>query len=465
MAPETSGRPATEVRRPAPVSLPTALTIAGSDSGGGAGIQADLRTMAAHDTFPTSVVTSVTAQHTRGVDRSTVLDEADVRAQYEAVVDDFDVGAAKTGMLGTAEIVRTVSDCLATADFPVVVDPVMVATSGDRLLSRAGERAYEDLLSAATVVTPNRREAAVLVGDETDAGPSARSAGERLVELGAHAALVTDGHGAEDTVCDVLVTTEGVHEFEHPRIDTEATHGTGCSLSAAVAANLSTGLGVEAAVAGAIDFVARAVRYPLDVGQGAGAVHPLAGRRNRASERETVASVRDLVRRFVDADVSPLVPEVGMNVAGATPYAESTDEVAAVEGRLTRTMGGVEPTAGVRFGASSHLARFLLAARDHEPSLRFATNCRLSSATREGLASLDAPVEWFDRTAEPEDASTMDWAADRVFGRPGESPRAVADEGAVGKEPMIRVVGATPDEVAGIVGHLRGVAARGTPTS
>ncbi|MFB6251455.1 MAG: bifunctional hydroxymethylpyrimidine kinase/phosphomethylpyrimidine kinase [Halobellus sp.] len=451
--------PDSKPRRPAPVSLPTALTIAGSDSGGGAGIQADLRTMAAHDTFPTSVVTSVTAQHSRGVERSTILDRTDVRAQYEAVVEDFDVGAAKTGMLGTADIVRTVRDCVATADFPVVVDPVMVAMSGDRLLDRAGEEAYEDLLSVAALVTPNRQEAAVLVG-ESDDDPAPRAAGAQLLEMGADAALVTGGHGDGATVRDVLVTDDGVHAFEHPRVDTRATHGTGCSLSAAVAANLSRGLGTEAAVAAATDFLSRAVRYPLDVGQGAGAVHPLAGHRNEANERKTVVAVRDLVNRFVEADVSPLVPEVGMNVAGATPYAESVDEIAAVDGRLTRTMDGVEPTASVRFGASSHLARFLLAAREHDTDLRFATNCRLSSATHEGLESLDAPIARFDRTAEPTDADTMDWAADRVFGRANEPPQAVADEGAVGKEPMIRVVGATPDEVAGVIGHLRGVAAR-----
>jgi hypothetical protein len=113
-------------RRPAPVSRPVALTIAGSDSGGGAGVQADVRTMAAHDTFPTSVVTAVTAQHTRGVERSTVLDTADVRAQYDAVTDDFAVGAAKTGMLGTAEVVRTVAECVDDRPFPLVVDPVAI---------------------------------------------------------------------------------------------------------------------------------------------------------------------------------------------------------------------------------------------------------------------------------------------------------------------------------------------------
>ncbi|MFC6872236.1 bifunctional hydroxymethylpyrimidine kinase/phosphomethylpyrimidine kinase [Halobellus marinus] len=447
-------------RRPAPVSLPVSLTIAGSDSGGGAGIQADLRAMAAHETFPTSVVTSVTAQHTRGVERSTVLAPDDVRAQYEAVADDFAVGAAKTGMLGTADVVRTVRACVAEATFPLVVDPVIVATSGDRLLDSAGERAYEDLVGEATLVTPNRDEAAVLVGsDGTE--PTPREAAERLLEMGADAALVTGGHGGGDTVRDVLVTDSGVREFAHPRIDTAATHGSGCSLSAAITANLARGRDLEAAVRAGITFASRAVRYPLDVGGGPGAVHPLVEVRNDAEAQSTVATVRGLVDQFVEMDVGPLVAEVGMNVVGATPYAEAIDETAAVEGRITRTLDGVEPNRGVRFGASSHLARFLLAAREHDPALRFATNCRLTASTRRGLETLDAPVAWFDRTAEPDEASTMDWAADRVFDRADEPPRAVADEGAVGKEPMIRVVGGTPAEVGSLVEHLLDEAAAG----
>ncbi|MFB6091826.1 MAG: bifunctional hydroxymethylpyrimidine kinase/phosphomethylpyrimidine kinase [Haloquadratum sp.] len=471
-------------RRPAPVSLPVSLTIAGSDSGGGAGIQADLRTMAAHDTHPTSVVTSVTAQHTRGVARSSVLDPDDVRAQYETVVDDFEVGAAKTGMLGTADVVRTVTALVSDASFPLVVDPVMVATAGDRLLDPAGERAYADLVSEATLVTPNRDEAAALVDGAsgsaaTDDVPAAsgsdltpREAGAQLVERGADAALVTGGHGDDDVVCDVLVTAEGAREFVHPRIDTAATHGSGCALSAAIAANLSRGHDLESAVADAVGFAARAVRYPLDVGRGPGAVHPLVGKRNAADARATIDAVRGIVERFVERDVRPLVPEVGTNVVGATPYAEAVDETAAVEGRITKTIDGVEPNSGIRFGASSHLARFLLAAREHDPDLRFATNCRLSEETRRGLSALDAPVAWFDRTAEPADAATMDWAADRVFDRteewshaatagPAAGPYAVADEGAVGKEPMIRVVGETPEAVAATVERLLGDAADG----
>jgi hydroxymethylpyrimidine/phosphomethylpyrimidine kinase len=441
-------------RTPAPVSLPVTLTIAGSDSGGGAGIQADIQTMGAHETFPTSVVTSVTAQHTQGVERATVMDEEDVRAQYDAVADDFDIRAAKTGMLATAELVRTVHQRVATADFPLVVDPVMVATSGDRLLDEAGERAYEDLLDEATLVTPNYDETLVLTGIDPRNGDGPREAGQRLVEMGADAALVKGGHADGETVTDVLVTLDSVQEFPHPRVDTLATHGSGCTLSAAITANLARGVGLESAIERASNFVERAIRYPLNVGHGPGTVHHLSGIRNEAARESTAEAVRALVATFVDRDIRPLVPEVGMNVVGATPYAESNDETAAVEGRITRTMDGVMPNRGVRFGASSHVSRFLLVAREYEPSLRFATNCRLSDQTRDALGALDGPVEWFDRADEPAESSTMDWAAHHVFEQATEPPIAIVDAGAVGKEAMIRIVGETAADLSATVERL-----------
>lgn len=441
-------------RPPSSVALPVALTIAGSDSGGGAGIQADIKTMSAHETFPTSVVTSVTAQHTRGVERAMVVDEADIRAQYDAVVDDFDVQAVKTGMLATADIVRTIKERIRDVAFPLVVDPVMVATSGDRLLDEDGEQAYEALLEEATLVTPNHDETEALTGITPVDVSDARDAGEQLLEMGADAALLKGGHGTGDTIRDVLVTHDGIREFTHPRVESAATHGSGCTLSAAITAYLARGKPLDVAIELAIKAIQRTLRYPLTVGRGPGTVHHLVALRNDAARTSTADTVRDLIDQFVATDVSPLVPEVGMNVVGATPYAESVSETAAVDGRITRTLDGIRPTKGVRFGASSHLARFLLTAREYEPALRFATNCRLTDATRNALETLDEPVAWFDRADEPAASATMNWAAQHVFERATDLPVAIADEGAVGKEAMIRVVAATPEELSTVVHHL-----------
>ncbi|MGA9401067.1 bifunctional hydroxymethylpyrimidine kinase/phosphomethylpyrimidine kinase, partial [Haladaptatus sp.] len=347
-------------REPAPVSLPVALTIAGSDSGGGAGIQADLKTMEAHGVFGTSAITSVTAQNTRGVEEFTTLPVEDVEAQCEAVLSDFDVRAVKTGMLAEAPVVRSVAEQVSGLEIPAVVDPVMVAASGDRLLDSAGEEAYADLFTHATLVTPNTDEAEVLTGIELTDDESAAAAGEALREMGADAALVKGGHVPGETVRDVLATADGIEVFEHPRIDTDATHGSGCTLASAITARLALGDDLRTAVGGATEFMERAVRYAADVGEGPGAVHHLVELRNRAARNDTAEAVESVVQSFVERDVSALVPEVGMNVVGATPYAEEVDETAAVEGRITRTMTGVKPNRGVRFSASSHVARFLL---------------------------------------------------------------------------------------------------------
>jgi len=444
-------------RRRAPVSPPVALTVAGSDSGGGAGIQADLKTMEAHGVFGTSVVTAVTAQNTLGVERSHVLPTEEIEAQYEAVRSDFDLGAVKTGMLATDPVIDLVADRAATLDAPLVVDPVMVATSGDRLLDADAEAAYEDLIAEATLVTPNADEAAVLTGIDPADRETAREAGEKLVAMGADAALVKGGHiGTDDHVTDTLVLIDDddgttARTFEHPRIDTDATHGSGCTLSSAIAAHLAHGETLGYAVEAGTAFMERAVRYSLDVGQGPGAVHHLAALREAADRHRTMTDVAEVVEAFVDRDVSRLVPEVGMNVVGATAYAEAVGETAAVEGRITRTFSGVAPNRGVRLGASSHVARFLLAAREFDPDLRFAVNCRFDDETEAATAELDGPVTEYDRDAEPDGASgTMGWGARQAFGAvdaDDPTPAAVLDRGAVGKEAIIKVVAETPAEL------------------
>ena len=448
-------------RKRAPVSPPVGLTVAGSDSGGGAGIQADLKTMEAHGVFGTSVVTAITAQNTVGVERSHTLPVDEIAAQFGAVQADFDIGAVKTGMLATAPVIELVTDRVSSVEAPVIVDPVMVAASGDRLLDPAAEDAYADLISEATLVTPNADEAAVLTGvdisAETDANP-AREAGEELVEMGADAALIKGGHveNDDDWVVDTLVLSEGsdeplVRTFEHPRVDTDATHGSGCTLSSAIAAHLAHGETLNYAVDAGTSFMQRAIRYSYDVGAGPGAVQHLAALREAADRHRTMTDVAEVVEALVDRDVSRLVPEVGMNVVGATAYAEAVGETAAVEGRITRTLSGVAPNGGVRLGASSHVARFLLAAREFDPDLRFAVNCRFDDETEAATAALDGPVTEYDRADEPEDASgTMGWGARQAFGEVADddpTPVAVLDRGDVGKEAIVKLVAETPEEL------------------
>ncbi|MFA9516541.1 bifunctional hydroxymethylpyrimidine kinase/phosphomethylpyrimidine kinase [Halopenitus sp. H-Gu1] len=259
-----------------PIEPPIALTIAGSDSGGGAGIQADLKTMTVHDVYGTSVLAATTAQNTQGVSDVNPLAADHVKRQYDAVLDDFDVGAIKTGMLATAEIVEIVTDRLRGYEGPIVVDPVMVAATGDRLLSPAAEDAYEELIAEATLVTPNADEAAVLTGRDVEDVESAAAAARELLGTGADAALVKGGHLGGDRIVDTLaVATEPEPiRIESPRIETAATHGSGCTLSSAVAARLARGEPLRSAVETATREMTDAVRRGYDIGEGPGAVNP-----------------------------------------------------------------------------------------------------------------------------------------------------------------------------------------------
>jgi hydroxymethylpyrimidine kinase/phosphomethylpyrimidine kinase len=256
--PETT--PATPVT-PAAATPPVALSIAGSDSGGGAGVQADLKTFAALRVHGTCALTAVTAQNTREVRGVTVLEPARVRQQIEAVLDDFDVRGVKTGMLATASIVAEVAALAAAGRLSnLVVDPVLVSSTGHRLMEQAGIEAYVELLLPHTlVVTPNLREAAILGGTSLDAlePVAARVAvAERLCAAGARWAVVKGGHLA-DSADDVVAGPDGVFVLPGVRVATGNDHGTGCSLSAAVAAGLARGVPVAEAIAQAKAFVAR----------------------------------------------------------------------------------------------------------------------------------------------------------------------------------------------------------------
>ena len=249
-----------------------ALTSAGSDSGGAAGIQADLKTFHQFGVFGTSVICAVTAQNTRGVTAWQALPADLVRAQLDAVAVDLRSRAVKTGMLGTAELVATVADGIARHRLDhYVLDPVMVATSGDRLLAPEAEQLIaERLVPLAILVTPNLDEARILVGHDVATPDDMERAGRELVARGARAALVKGGHLRGPVVVDVLVTASGVRRFERPRIETTSTHGTGCTLSSAVTAGLALGRTLDEAVGDALDFVHRAIAAAPGLGSGHG---------------------------------------------------------------------------------------------------------------------------------------------------------------------------------------------------
>lgn len=256
---------------------PVAFTIAGTDSGGGAGVTADLKTFEAHGVWGTAAVTAVTAQNTLGVQAFDAISPALVRAQIESVVTDIGVDAAKTGMLASLPLVEAVAQ--AVRDFgvqPLVVDPVMVSKHGSRLLEEgANSSLFSALLPLATVVTPNLDEASVLAGFPVVDRETMEEAGRVLAGAGPQVVLITGGHVPDEDVSpDLMVVGGDLRWLEGPRIDSRHTHGTGCALSAAICAELARGMEPPDACIAAKHFVERAIAAGVDIGSGVGPVDP-----------------------------------------------------------------------------------------------------------------------------------------------------------------------------------------------
>lgn len=260
------------------IQTPIALTIAGSDSGGGAGIQADIKTFSALGVFGTSAITSLTAQNTLGVQGVLPVPPAFVQQQIHSVLSDIQVSAIKTGMLANADIIAAVAASLsACPHIPFVLDPVMVATSGDRLLAEdAVHTLLRCLMPLATVITPNLHEAAVLLNTTVALNRAQmQQQGEQILALGARAVLMKGGHTDGESATDLLITATGIEAFSAPRLSTKNTHGTGCTLASAIAAGLAKQLSLRDSVEQAKRYLHQALVHSetLHIGQGSGPVH------------------------------------------------------------------------------------------------------------------------------------------------------------------------------------------------
>lgn len=267
--------------------LPTVLCIAGSDSGGGAGIQADLKTVSANGGYAFCAISALTAQNSAGIHHIAPTELASLEAQIDAVINDYSIGAVKVGMLGngaTIELVAKKLDQLASV--PVVVDPVLASTSGTALLDVEAIRVLaEQLFPRATLITPNANEASHLTGLVVQSSSQVEAAGQQLLKHGCGAILIKGGHLAGDEATDYLITKKGTQVFSNPREANKNTHGTGCTLSAAIATGLATGLGLEQAIDRAKRYVTQAIRFGLPLGSHAGPTDHFFALRNTRTEQ------------------------------------------------------------------------------------------------------------------------------------------------------------------------------------
>jgi hydroxymethylpyrimidine/phosphomethylpyrimidine kinase len=434
--------------------MKTVLTIAGVDSGGGAGVAADLKTFAALGVHGTCIITSVTAQNTIGVLDSFDIPVEFIKEQFDAVVSDIRIDYAKTGMLSSPDIVRTVASLVKKHKLPLVIDPVMAAEAGGKLLrGEAVSVLIEELLPLASVITPNVFEAERLSGLKIKDINGAEKAAGKIHELGAKAVIVTGGH-LQGT--DVLYADGEFTRIEGKLLE-GGTHGSGCTHSAALTAELAQGTPLIEAAHRAKRFVENSIVAGVKIGVGAAPVNQLGHLRAESGKYRVIKNVEEAVDMIETKMSAELIPEVGCNIAMGIPNATSISDVAAVSGRIVRLNGSPHAVGCVAFRASSHIARIVLTAMRFDTSMRAAMNIRCSGEALTACKELGLGMASFSREDEPEGVSTMEWGVAEAVKKEGRVPDVIYDTGAVGKEAMIRLLGKDAKEVAGRAINLSGV--------
>lgn len=433
------------------MKIPVAMTIAGCDSGGGAGIVADIKTFSSLGVYGTVVITSVTAQNTREVRGVFDIPGSFVYEQIATVVEDIGVDAAKTGMLSNPEIVESVSEAVDDYKIRLVVDPVIFAKSGARLLSDdALDVLKKKLLPKALVITPNAHEASVLSGYRVNSIEEAVLAARKISEIyGVKTVVVKGGHLPGERVVDV-VYHEGEYRFiESERYPGKCFHGAGCSFSAAITAYLAMGQDVLQAIMNAKKFIDTAIYYGLRVGSGFCPVNPMAYLEIPALRYWAIENVRRAVELILDNQsvLLPYVPEVGMNVVEAISpiYAESLTDIVGVEGRIVKAGRRLVKVGEVKPGGSSHLGRLILGLLRNGVEVRGGVNIRYTQELVKKAEAKGYIVIFIDRAKEPAhlksiEGRSMEWMSNQVASL-GIKPDIIYDTGDFGKEAMIRVLG------------------------
>ena len=439
------------------MTLKRILTIAGSDSGGGAGIQADLKTITVLGGFGMSVITALTAQNTLGVQGIYGVPESFVEKQFDSVATDIGIDAAKTGMLANSRIIKVIAEKIKEYKIGIlVVDPVMVAKGGAPLIENEAEQSLiEELLPLAFVITPNIPEAEVLSKIKISSVDDMKKSAKIIHSLGAKNVVVKGGHLMGDAV-DILYDGKKFHEFISERIDTKNTHGTGCTYSAAIATFLAKEeqeKSVFKAVKAAKKYITEVLRFSLCLGMGHGPTNHFAPVLRDSQRYACILDLKKAVEKIKAEKCGNIIPEVQSNFGYALPYAWTADDVAAIPGRIIRVGKDARTLCDPAFGASQHIANMILTAMKYDNDFRCAMNIRFSEDIIDICRDLGYVIDHFDRADEPEDikateGSSLKWGTDSVFSRRDTIPDIIFDRGDIGKEPMIRIFGKQPDEVA-----------------
>jgi hydroxymethylpyrimidine/phosphomethylpyrimidine kinase len=436
------------------------LTIAASDSGGGSGIQADLKTILSLGGYGMSVVTAVTAQNTLGIQGAQAMPAEMVGLQMESVLGDIGTDSVKTGALINADIVETVADKLAKYRIEkVVADPVLSSKGGTSLLDDPGKEAFiRRIFPLAHVLTPNIPEAEQFTGMKISNVGDMKKAATKLRKMGPRYVLVKGGH-LEELPVDVLFDGSEHYELSSRRVPTKHSHGTGCTLASAIATILARGTSLVESIDQAKRYLYRALRFSLDIGHGIGPTNHYASITMEVARSRVLEELEKALDRLKRLNVGRLIPEVQSNLAYAIPYAESVWDVASFPGRIIRVGNGVQNVAPPKFGASRQIHHLVLAAMEYNPEYRAAMTVFYSDALVNRIRSIGYTIAEFDRSRTPadlaeEEGSTLAWGVLDVIEELGRVPDAIFDRGAWGKVPMIRLFAKDPSAIVDLVAKL-----------
>ncbi|MFH1076095.1 MAG: bifunctional hydroxymethylpyrimidine kinase/phosphomethylpyrimidine kinase, partial [Pseudomonadota bacterium] len=429
------------------------LTIAGSDSGGGAGIQADIKTITLLGGYAMSVITALTAQNSLGVQDIQPIGPEFIEKQLDSVLSDIGADSVKTGMLFDAPAISAVAYALRKYEKKLlVVDPVMSAQKGNPLaMDEAFAALVKEIIPISYVITPNLIEAEKLSQKNLKNNDNEIKEAARIIHgLGARNVLIKGGH-RQGAALDILYDGRDFYSFEKKRINTQNTHGTGCTYSAAIATLLAQGHNLIDAVAKAKDFIHSAIQHSFPLGKGCGTTNPAALYLQEQERQHVLVSLQKGLLRLKSLDgIAHLVPEVQINFGFALPYAETASDVAAFPGRIVRVKERVVAVECPCFGGSQHIAAVILAVMQQDPIQRAAINIKFSDDIIAWAIRLGWKVSSFDRTLEPDETqaregSTLEWGTEAALSQQGKIPDIIFDRGGQGKEPMIRLLGKDPD--------------------
>lgn len=421
-----------------------ALTIAGSDSIGGAGVQADIKAMASVGIHACSVITAVTAQNTCEVARIYPMPLDMIQEQIEAVLRDVEVKAIKTGMLYSEEIVELVADLLEDHEMPLIVDPVMVAGVGDSLATDGLSKAIKrELIPICELTTPNRQEAEVLAKMKIRTADDARLACELIGKEGS-SVLLKGGHFEGKNVIDYFYLSSEIQELVYPRLE-RAGHGGGCTLSSYITANMANGDSIFDAVKRSRELIQESIATMYAIGKGDKCVNPVAKMHDDSVRFSILNSIDTAAEQLVNLVPQEWVPVTGMNIAYSIPSPAGPEDIAAIDKKLMFHNGALHKNGKAKYGSAEHASFMLLSIMKFDHDIRATINFAYNSELAEVMEEVGLDIVEFDRKKYPD--ARLGELTTQTIKDIGRVPDAFIDRGKSKKEMLIRLVGKNPEDL------------------